>query len=109
MLSDISAGYWACEAGVSRVEGNGRLEMGSLDTGNVVMGLRVQSRINPPVSWALPVISTRVYGKQRELNSIQPTEQPHHYPARPMARWLLVCRAAEMVGHINKHQPLLRV
>lgn len=105
MLSAISAGYWACEARVSRVEGNGRLETGSLDTGNVVMGLRVQSRVTPPVSWALPVIATRVYGKPRELNSIQPTEQPHHYPARPMARWLLTCRAAEMVGHINKHQP----
>lgn len=109
MLSDISAGYWACEARVSRVEGNSRLEMGSLYTGNVVMGLRVQSRVTPPVSWALPVIATRVYGKPRELNSTQFIEQPHHYPARPMARSLLMCRAAEMVGHINKHQPPLRV
>lgn len=50
MLSDTSAGYWACEARVSRVEGNGRLEMGSLDTGNMVMGLRIQSRVTPPVS-----------------------------------------------------------
>lgn len=109
MLSAISAGSWACEARVSRVEGNCRLEMGSLDTGNVVMGLRVQSRVTPPVSWALPVKATGVYGKRRELNSTQPTEQPHHYPDRPMARSLLMCRAAEMVGHINKHQPLLRI